>query len=180
MIGRISSRAQSISVGLLSILLALIPVSALSQTEGRVPFTPAGIKSIRGRNICDFQGKYFEGVGVYLDRDRTYSVDERKRDGVDAVFLLSSPTEHCGTVESFLDLTHLIRKGEGVEFKCYTLHEGGTAWGAWGHVVGLADNHNGRARLVHPRLAWRVDIKEKRFEEIEGQSVTCDTAGYGD
>lgn len=165
---------------LISILSALLPISSVGQTSSGIPFTPAGIRSMNGKNICDFQGKFLYASDVYLDRARSYSVDYRERDGVFAVFLLSKPTGHCGIVDAALDLTHLIRKGEGIEFKCYTRQEGGTTWGKWGHVVGLADNHNGQERFAHARLAWRVDIKEKRFEGLEGQPVTCDTSGYED
>jgi hypothetical protein len=135
---------------------------------------------MHGKDLCDFQGEFTQRFGVYLDRAKKYSVAYRGRDGIVAIFLLSEPTARCGIVESALDLTHFIRKDETVEFKCYTDHEGGTTWGKWGHVVGLADNHNGRERLVHARLAWRVDIKEERFEEIKGETVVCDTSGYTD
>jgi hypothetical protein len=175
-----SLRILTVALCLFSILLGIIPVCTMGQTTNRVPFTAEGIESIPGRNICDFEGKYFEGSDVYLDRGKNYSVDERQRNRIDAVFLLSKPTEHCGIVESSLDLTHLIRNGESVEFKCYTAHEGGTTWPKWGHIIGLADNHNGLKRFVKARLAWRVNIKEKRFEELKGTSVTCDTSGYDD
>jgi hypothetical protein len=164
----------------LAALIVLLGGSLSGQTLPRIPFTHNGIRSIRGRNICEFEGTFVEGFGVYLDLAKQYSVDYKERDGIAAVFLLSKPSDRCGTVDAALDLTRLIRKGETVEFKCYTAHEGGTTWGRWGHVVGLADNDNGLKRFVPARLAWRVNVKEKRFEEIKAQSVTCDTSGYTD
>jgi len=119
-----------------------------------------------------------ERFGVYLDGAKEHSVDYRQRDGVIAVFLVSNPTGNCGVVDAALDLTRLVRKGETIVFKCYTSKEGGTTPEKWGHVVGLADNHKGTLRTVKARLAWRVNIGEKRFEPLDGQSVTCDTSGY--
>jgi hypothetical protein len=29
-------------------------------------------------------------------------------------------------------------------------------------------------------LAWRVNVTEKRFEEIKVKTVRCDTSGYAD
>lgn len=163
-------------------------ISASAQTAHRIPFTPDGIRSILGENLCDFQGEEWQGTyGVYLDLAKRHLVDYRERDGVVGVFLLSKPalvfrsnkpTLTCGTVAASLNLTYLIRKNETLAFKCYTAHEGGTTWGKWGHVIGLADNDNGLRRYVRARLAWRVKVNEKRFEEIKGQSVTCDTSGY--
>ena len=119
-------------------------------------------------------------MSLRLDHKKEHAVQYRERDGIIAVFLLSRPTLHCGVVDAALDLTPLIRKGEAVEFKCYTDREGGTTWGKWGHVVGLADNQGGRKRFVTARLAWRVNINEKRFEEMKGEAVRCDTSGSTD
>ena len=172
---------EAIARGCLFLLIgALLPLCAASQTTGRIPFTSAGIRSIPGQDVCDFHGQFLYASGVYLDGAKNYSVDYRERDGIFAVFLLSKPTDHCGIVDAALDLTPVIRKGESIEFKCYTAREGGTTWSKWGHVIGLADNHAGLKRFARARLAWRVDVKEKRFEELTGQSVTCDTSGYAD
>jgi hypothetical protein len=81
-------------------------------------------------------------------------------------------------VDAALDLTPLIHKGESVEFKCYIGREGGTVPGKWGHIIGLANNREGSQRFVKARLAWRVDIDQKRFEETRGESAVCDTSGY--
>lgn len=160
-------------VGTLSISLAFA-------SAGDIPFTSAGIALLKGKNICDLQGEFYVGASVYLDHKKTYALDSRVRDGVHAVFLLSKPTANCGLVEAVLDLTPLIETDETLEFKCYTSKEGGTTWGKWGHVVGLANNQHGKKRFVRARLAWRVNVKEKRFEEIKGEKVECDTAGYAD
>jgi|GEM_PF-3677033 len=97
------------------------------------------------------------------------------------VFLLGKPLlGRCGIVNAVLDLTSVVNTDESVEFKCYTNNEGGTTWKKWGHIVGLANNENGKKRYVKARLAWRVNVKEKRFETIENKVVTCDTTGYGD
>jgi hypothetical protein len=162
----------------LALVFLLLLHAAAGQIAKSIPFTPDGIRSITGKNLCDFSGEFPERFGVYLDGRKDNSVDYRERDGVSAVFLLSVPTDRCGVVDAILDLTLLVRKGESVEFKCYTSREGGTTWAKWGHVIGLADNENGRKQFVKPRLAWRVDIAKKRFEELQGQSVTCDTDGY--
>lgn len=159
----------------------LLPICTLGQTSSsKVPFTAAGIRSMPGKNICDFQGQFLYASGVYLNQARGYSLDYRERDGILAVFLLSKPTDHCGIVDAALDLTALVRKDENIEFKCYTAHEGGTTSANWGHIIGLADNENGSKRFVRARLAWRVNIKEERFEELKGKIVTCDTSGYAD
>ena len=168
------------ALGLVSILGVLLSIFALGQTTRRIPFTAKGIRSIVEKNVCDFQGEFPEQDGVFLDGRKENAVHYQQRDGIVAVFLLSRPTGRCGVVDAALDLTPLVRKGETVEFKCYTAHEGGTTWGKWGHVIGLADNENGLKRFVRARLAWRVDVKEKRFEELKGQPVTCDTNGYTD
>lgn len=139
MFNRYSSRFFSVSM-----LDALICTGTFAQTTHKIPFTPAGIRSIIGKNVCQFSGwRFFEGDGVYLDFNKTHSVDYKVHEGVGAVFLLSKPTDHCGIVDAVLDVTRLTRKGEGVEFKCYTAHEGGTTWPKWGHIIGLANNDNG-------------------------------------
>lgn len=35
-------------------------------------------------------------------------------------------------------------------------------------------------RFAKARLAWRVNVKESRFQELSGESVTWDTSGYAD
>jgi hypothetical protein len=144
----------------------------------QVPFTPEGIASLEGKDVCNLQGVFNHQLSVYLDRRKEHAVDCRERDGIIALFLLSKPTIECGVVDAALNLTPLIKKNETVQFKCYTAHEGGTTWGKLGHVIGLADNKGGTKRFVGARLAWRVNVKEKRFEEIKGEKVVCDTAGY--
>lgn len=184
---------DSISLCLILFLSIALSICVSGQTTPRIPFTPDGIRSILGKDVCDFQGaerpEEWHTYGVYLNRAKRYVVDYKERDGVAAVFLLSRPnlifrpskaTLTCGVVEASLDLTHVIRKSETLAFKCYTSHEGGTTWGKWGHVIGLADNENGAKRFVKARLGWRVDVKEKRFEELKGQPITCDTSGYTD
>lgn len=188
MFNRYSIRLLSVSI-----LGALFCTGAFGQTTQKVPFTPAGIRSIIGKDVCDFQGaekpEEWQLDGVYLDRAKRHSVDYKERDGVAAVFLLSKPylvfrtgkaTLACGVVDASLDLTHLIRKNDTSSFKCYTAHEGGTTWPKWGHIIGLADNDNGMKRIAKTRLAWRVNVNERRFEELKGQSVTCDMTGYDD
>jgi len=164
---------------LLTIVGTLL-ISFASANEGDIPFTSAGIASLRGKNICDLQGEFPVGVAIFLDHKKQYVLDCRERDGVYAVFLLSKPSKNCGLVDAVLDLTPLIKAGESLEFKCYTGTEGGTTWGKWGQIIGLANNQQGRKRFVSARLAWRVNVKEKRFEEINGEKVECDTAGYTD
>jgi hypothetical protein len=161
-----------------SVLGALFPFGASGQTTSGIPFTPDGIRSIRGKDLCEFQGTFPDRLGVDLDRRKEHAVQYLERDGVIAVFLLSKPTPSCGIVDAALDLTPVIRQNETVQFKCYTDHEGGSTWGKWGHVIGLADNHSGLKRFVRARLAWRVNIQQKRFEQLTDQSVTCDTSGY--
>jgi|SRR6266566_7487076 len=162
---------------LLLAMIALVPFSSGYAQD--VPFSPSGIASLTGRDICTLQGEFPKTMGVYLDHQKRNQVQSRERDGIVAVFLLSKPSSrNCGLVDAALDLTPLIRPNETVEFKCYTRHEGGTTWGRWGHVVGLGDNHGGTKRLVRARLAWRVDVAGKKFEPLTGQTVTCDTTGY--
>ena len=168
-------RAQIIMVGVLAVCC-----SALLASQSVIPFTPAGIASLPGKDVCSLGEEFSKRLGVYLDLAKAHAVQYQERDGIIAVFLLSKPTTHCGIVEASLNLTPLLRKGETVEFKCYTNHEGGTTWGKWGHVVGLANNDKGQKRLVKARLAWRVDIANKRFQPITGEAVQCDTSGYKD
>jgi hypothetical protein len=158
--------------------LALIHYSYAS--GGEVPFTHEGIASLVGMDVCSLAGEFPKQLGVYLDGSKEHAVQYRERDGIIAVFLLSSPTPRCGVVDAVLDLTPLIKTNETLEFKCYTSNEGGTTWEKWGHVIGLANNQHGKKRFVRARLAWRVNVKEKRFEEIKGEKVECDTAGYAD
>lgn len=163
---------------LLILCMALIPPS--SAWGGEIPFTPEGIVSLIGKDIGDLHGEFPVGIGVYLDQRKQFALDYRERDGVYAVFLLSKPSTNHGHVDAILDLTPLIKPGESMEFKCYTDKEGGTTWGKWGHVIGLADNQGGRKRFVKARLAWRVNLKKKCFEEIKNEKVQCDTSGYAD
>jgi hypothetical protein len=163
-----------------AVLGVLLPLCTFGQTTKAIPFTADGIRSIVGEDVCAFQGEFPIQFGVDLDRRKEHAVQYRERNGIVVVLLLRRPVPRCGMVDAALDLTSVIRKGETVEFKCYTAYEGGTTLGKWGHVIGLADNRNGLKRFVRARLAWRVDVKEKRFEELEGQSVTCDTTGYSD
>ena len=165
---------------LASLLCFISPVCTSAQSATSIPFTADGIRSIQGKDVCGFRGTFPDQLGVYLDRGKKHSVEYRQRDGIIAVFLLSDPSDRCGLVDAALDLTPVIRKGETIQFKCYTSHEGGTTWGKWGHVIGLADNRNGLRRYVRARLAWRVNVEEKRFEELEREPVTCDTTGYAD
>lgn len=142
-----------------------------------IPFTSAGIASLPGRDICNLQGEFPKQFGVYLDNKKEHSVEYRERDGVIALFLLeqSLPPKYCGIVAATLDLTSLRKDEEVPLFKCHVNNEGRTRWG---HVVGLGDNQHGHRRFLSPRLAWRVDTKEKRFEQITGQAVSCDASGY--
>jgi hypothetical protein len=165
-------------VSILGVLLSICV--ARDQTTNGIPFTPEGIRSITGKDVCDFSGQFPEQFGVYLDGKKDNVVHYQQRDGVIAVFLLSKPSGRCGLVDAVIELTPLVRKGENVEFKCYTAHEGGSTPGKWGHVIGLADNKNGLRRFVKARLAWRVNTQERQFQELKGQSVTCDTSGYVD
>jgi hypothetical protein len=162
-------------------IAVLVSISCAYATAGDVPFTPAGIASLRGRDICELQGSFYSKVGVYLDGRKEHAVKYLERDGTLVVFLLSTPlSDNCGIVDAFLDLTPLIKSGENAEFKCHTDTEGGSTWAKWGHVIGLADNQRGRKRFVAARLAWRVNVSEKRFEPINKKPVRCDTTGYED
>lgn len=163
----------------LLIVVGMLAISFASAGEGDIPFTSAGIASLVGKSICDLQGKFPLGVAVYLDHRKQYALDYRERDGTIAVFLLSKPVAQCGRVDAVLNLTPLIKTGESPEFKCYTDHEGGTTWGKWGHIIGLANNESGKKRFVSARLAWRVNIERKSFEKIS-EKTQCDTSGYAD
>jgi len=112
-----------------------------------------------------------------LDDNKEYAIQYRERDGIIGLFLLenSAPPQYCGIVDAALDLTPLRKKGEDPLFKCHVNSEGRTRWG---RVVGLGDNQRGRKRFLVPRLAWRVNTKEKRFDLIKGEPVTCDASGY--
>jgi hypothetical protein len=165
-------------VSILGVLLSVCV--ARGETTNGIPFTSEGIRLITGKDVCDFSGQFPEQFGVYLDGRKDNAVHYQQRDGVIAVFLLSKPAGRCGVVDAVLDLTPLVRKGENVEFKCHTAREGGTVPDKWGHVIGLADNKNGLRRFVKARLAWRVNTQERQFQELKGQSVTCDTSGYTD
>jgi hypothetical protein len=169
---------------LLSIFGALLCRCAMGQTTTRkIPFSSVGIRSIVGKDICDFEGQRFlAGTGVDLDLKKEYAVVNLVSDdgNVVGIFLLRKPTLRCGIVDASLDVSHVIRKGELVELKCYTAHEGGTTWPKWGHIIGLANGQNGTKRVAKARLAWRVDVVRKRFEELKNQSVTCDMTGYDD
>ena len=154
--------------------------SALLASQGVIPLTPAGIASLPGKDVCSLGEEFPKQSGVYLDMAKAHAVQYREQKEITAIFLSSKPTDHCGIVDASLDLTPVIRKGETVEFKCYTNHEGGTTWGKWGHVVGLANNNKGQKRFVNARLAWRVDTETNRFLPITGEAVRCDTSGYAD
>lgn len=148
----------SIRLFSISLLGALLYTAAYGQTTHKIPFTSAGIRSIVGRDICDFVGhQTMAGVGVHLDLKKEYAVEDLVSDDGDVagVFLIRRPTLRCGTVDASLDLTPWMRTGEDAEFKCYTTHAGGTTWPKWGHIIGLADNKNGAKRFVKARLAWR-------------------------
>jgi hypothetical protein len=176
------SRAAICRCGPVTLGLVIVLACGVSahREQGEVPFTPTGIASLTGKDVCSLGEAFPTQLGVYLDGGKEHAVQYRERDGIVAVFLLSRPTPHCGVVDASLDLTTIIRKDETVEFKCYTNHEGRTTWGKWGHVVGLANNQRGRKRFVTARLAWRVNIRGKRFEEITGEAARCDTSGYAD
>lgn len=155
-----------------------ITFAVLGRANGQgVSFTSAGIASLPGKDICSLQGELPKRFGVYLDDKKEHSVEYRERDGVIALFLLaeSQPPQYCGIVDAALDLTPIIKSGEEPLFKCHVNSEGRTRWG---RVVGLGDNRRGHKRFLTPRLAWRVNTKEKRFDEITGEAVTCDASGY--
>ena len=130
-------------------MFGVILISCSYASGQQVPFTSAGIASLRGKDICELQGQFPKQLGVYLDHRKEHAVQYRERDGVIALFLLAKPSStNCGIVDAVLDLTPLIKVGETPEFKCYADHEGGTTAGKWGHVVGLADNQRGTKRVV--------------------------------
>jgi hypothetical protein len=169
-----------------TLIVLTVGASALSQQgnvagKHNIPFSSVTLPSLTGKNICDLQGEFYERVGVYLDGKKENALQYLLRDGTHAVFLLGRPlTDRCRIVEAVLDVTAVIKEGETAEFKCYTGQEGGTTWAKWGHVIGLANNQQGRKRFVTARLAWRVNVQQKRFEQITGKRVTCDTTGYTD
>ena len=155
---------------LLGVVLSFACVASRQMSVQSVPFTSAGIASLPGRDICTLQDDFPKQFGVYLDDKKEHSVEYRERDGVIALFLLeeSLPPKYCGVVDTTLDLTSL-RKGKEIPlFKCHVDSEGRTRWG---HVVGLGDNQQGHRRFLFPRLAWRVNTKEKRFDQITGNSA---------
>ena len=154
-----------------------ITFAILGQANGQgVPFTSAGIASLPGNDVCSLQGEFPNQFGLYLDDKKEHSVQYRERHGVIALFLLgeSQTPQYCGIVDAVLDLTPIIRKGEEPLFKCHVNSEGRTRWG---RVVGLGDNQRGHKRFLTPRLAWRVNTKEKHFEMLR-EPVTCDASGY--
>lgn len=161
-------------------IVGTLLIATASAHGGDVPFTSSGLALIKGKDICELQGEFHVGTGVFLDERKQYALDYRLRDGVHAAFLLSKPSTTCGIVYAVLDLAPIIKPGETLEFKCYTNKDGGTTWGQWGQIIGLANNNEGRKRYVKARLSWRVNVKEKRFEELKGEDVECDTAGYTD
>jgi hypothetical protein len=168
---------KNIWVLLLGLTVSLANLTSGQTTDQGVPFTSAGIAALPGRDICDLQGEFPKQFGVYLDDQKDHAVDYRERDGVIALFLLekSLAPKYCGIVDATLDLTTL-RKGEETPlFKCHVNSEGRTRWG---RVVGLGDNQRGHKRFLSPRLAWRVNAKEKRFDEIKDEPVSCDASGY--
>lgn len=164
-------------------LIALVLVlpfvcTGLRQTTSQgVPFTSTGIASLPGHDICSLQGEFPDQFGLYLDDKKEYAVQYRERNKFIAVFLLenSLPPDYCGTVDAALDLTPLRKKGEDPLFKCHVNSEGRTRWG---RVIGLDNNQRGHKRFLSPRLAWRVNTKEKRFDAIKGETVSCDASGY--
>jgi hypothetical protein len=105
--------------------VALTILLASAHAGTGVPFTPEGIASLRGKDVCSLEGDFPTQLGVDLDRHKAHAVQYRERDGVVAVFLLSRPTERCGVVDAALNLTPLVKPGENLEFKCYTGREGG-------------------------------------------------------
>jgi hypothetical protein len=164
----------------LAVVLIWIGSALTARGQDKIPFTPTEIAASLGKDICSFGEQFPKQEGVFLDSANQHAIEYREHDGIIGVFLLSKPTTHCGIVDARLNLTPQIRKGETVEFKCYTNREGGTTPGKWGHIIGLANNHSGQKRFVKARLAWRVDIENKRFEPITGEVVQCDTSGYTD
>ncbi len=163
------------------LVLAVTSIVAGHLRAQEVPFSSNGMATLIGRNICEIQGEFPKSMGVYLDRQKQHAVQYRERDSIVAIFLLSEPSSpKCGIVDAYLDLTPLVKSGETPEFKCFAGTAGGTTWGRWGHIVGLADNHGGKKRFVRARLAWRVNVAAKQFEPITAKTVTCDTRGYED
>lgn len=163
------------SLGILGIVL--ITAARCFATSPGVPFTSEGIASLPGKDICTLQGKFSTVAGRSLDAKWEHSVEYRYRDGVIALFLLgkSGPPTYCGIVDAVVDLTPLIKSREVPYFKCHIDSAGPIRWGK---VVGLADNHAGKRRFVKARLAWKVDAKERRFEQLKEGRVSCDTSGY--
>lgn len=64
-------------------LLVLTPIGTFGWSADQLPFTPQAIESIRGRNICEFEGTSFEGTGAYPDRNirAVYEMDIRRLRG---------------------------------------------------------------------------------------------------
>ena len=163
---------------IVSSLASLLVSVGLAQTaQQKVPFSSAGISSVVGHDVCSLEGEFPQQFGLYLDDKKEYAVQYMERGGVIAVFLLenSPPPRYCGIVDAALDLTPLRKKGEDPLFKCHVNSEGRTRWG---RVVGLGDNQRGHKRFLVPRLAWRVNTKEKRFDEVKNEPVSCDASGY--
>ena len=72
-------------------VLGIIMTLSFRAKAGDIPFTSAGIASLKGKDLCDLQGEFNKRLGVYLDSQNRHSVSYRERDGVVAVFLLSKP-----------------------------------------------------------------------------------------
>ena len=66
----------------------LVLISFAYANAGDVPFTPAGIASLKGRNICELQGTFYSKVGVYLDGRKEHAVKYLERDGMIVVFIV--------------------------------------------------------------------------------------------
>ena len=170
-------RAPQNCLLMLACVLPFVCTGLCQTTSQGLPFTSTGIVSLPGHDICTLQGEFPNQFGLYLDDKKEHAVQYRERDGFIAVFLLedSLPPRYCGTVDAALDLTALRKKGEDPLFKCHVDSEGRTRWG---RVIGLGNNLRGHKRFLSPRLAWRVNTKEKRFDAITGEPVSCDASGY--
>lgn len=164
-------RVGLIALAVMASLCPTEPTIAESPTTGPL-FSASSAQSFFGKPYCQINfGGFASGDSANLSL--SYSIEERFKKPNLYLFLLknSSPTDECGTVQAFLDLTGIRKRDEYVYFKC---HVGRRPYPKYVRVFGLGSNNLGHWSFIRPRLAWRMSVQTERFVPISARHIVCD------
>ncbi len=133
-----------------------------------------------GSSTCDLDS--FSKTGMFRlpieNMKPSHAIEYRKIRSQKYLLIINGIKEigGCGTIISQFQLPKM-KVGESVEFKCTIkdCHQDTN-----NIIIGIANNKDGKVRLVKPRLAWSLELEKIKFVKINASDVICDTTGYAE